>query len=253
MGSSDTWKNGQAYWPDLLASDQSVDDFDIYRIDYETGVLTGAPISKIRQSFAQAMDAARHMGNYKTIQFIAHSLGGNIVRDYLVYIKTGMGHGALNQFRQVFLLASPGEGSYLSQIPKIVMNHPQLRILTPLTNNDYLGLLNDTWGQLLGKRDRFSCPSISIKVAYEQLPVPPLGIIVTEESASSFTLSAKGYLDKKGFNRNHIDIVKPTGFNDPVYQWVKQGVLDCAAGHPNGPCPKWDSLTPFCRNPPMGL
>lgn len=249
MGSSETWKYGQTYWPALIASDKAVDDFDIYRIDYETGILTGASMYEVRGSLAGAMNAVPAMKSYETIQFIAHSLGGNIVRDHLVYLKTQWGHGALNQFRQMVLIGSPGEGSYLATITKLATNNPQLRILVPHNKNDYLGLLNDTWRAMILKRGRARCPTLSTMIAYEELPVPLMGIIVSKESATSSArdLSLLGHTNIRGFKRNHIDIVKPTGVDDPVYQWVKQGVVDCAEGHAGGPCPRVQELPAFCR------
>ena len=88
MGSQDTWKNRNSYWPDLIAQDSTTSTFDIYHVDYETGIVNGARISKIIQSLTQAMDHAQAMGQYKTIQFIAHSLGGIVVRDYLLGLSS---------------------------------------------------------------------------------------------------------------------------------------------------------------------
>jgi pimeloyl-ACP methyl ester carboxylesterase len=253
MGSSETWKNGHVYWPELLAADAAIEAFDIYRIDYETGLLDGAPISDIRRSLGRAMKASLGMRSYETIQFIAHSLGGIIVRDYLLYLKTGMGHGALNQFRQVFFIGSPAGGAYLAKIPRIMTNNPQLRILMPRRENDYLELLNEVWEMISKKRFEANCPSIFAQVAYEELPVQPLGIIVGRDSALALASATAEHtnIDVMGFARNHVDIVKPTGFNDPVYQWVKELILNCATGKIQyfAYCPKWDKLPPICQRP----
>lgn len=262
MGSKDTWKNQNSYWPKLIAEDSTTNAFDIYRIDYETGILSGARIYEIIRSLTEAMDHAEAMQQYKTIQFIAHSLGGIVVRNYLLGLKTYRGHWALDQFRQVILIGSPGEGSYLAKVASIVNHNPQLRVLRPLHENDYLELLNYNWDGIQDKR-WMRCPPIFVRVGYELLPVPGIGIVVTGQSAENSVHALRqshlhdtdGSLHEvlwqsKGFERNHINIVKPLDSNDPVYKWVNEAIVDCASGRSIYICGEEpQEPDPFCKKP----
>lgn len=251
MGSKDTWQDGSSYWPDLIASDPTAEVFDIYRVDYATGILTGKPISEIRQSLINAMGKPPAMKQYKTIQFIAHSLGGIIARDYLLQLKL-KGHWALNQFRQLILIGSPADGSYLSKVASIISRNPQLRILRPVRENDYLDLLNESWEVIMGKRGEGGCPSIFLQLAYEEEAVVGVGTVVSKESATALHRKLEGgpITAVKGFPRNHINIVKPRDTADPVYEWVNQSILSCVAGHHSGPCPNQEDIPIWCQRPP---
>ena len=250
MGSMDTWESRDSYWPDMIAHDSTTKTFDIYRVDYHTGILRGVRVSRIIESLFRAMDLAEAMGKYKTIHFIAHSLGGIVVRNYLLALKSFRGHWALNQFRQIILIGSPGGGSYLAAIASIIDNNPQLRILLPINRNDYLELLNDSWDGIVSKR-RGICPTILLTVAYEQSPIPGLGIVVTEESATGYLSHEYGTWRAKGFERNHFNIVKSRYPDDPVYKWVNQAITECALGDASGPCPIPKDLPPFCLKPSL--
>ena len=82
---SKSWKheNG-SYWPNLLDNEPDLDGLGIYVFTYITGVFLG------NYSIAEIVDALREqMRIDKVIQckrliFVCHSMGGIIVRKYLV-------------------------------------------------------------------------------------------------------------------------------------------------------------------------
>jgi hypothetical protein len=78
-----------------------------------------------------------------------------------------------------------------------------------------------------------------------QIPVNPFGIIVDKNSATPYS---NGTMK---FNKNHIDLVKPSDRSDPAYSWVKQGILGCLQN--SRECPSAHDTLPECGRLPEGL
>lgn len=249
FGSKETWINEKsgAYWPALVAEDPDYSLFDIFRIDYETHILATADslnMDTLREKFWEIMNSPL-MAKYKRIFFIAHSLGGNVVRDFLTQTHARYAHNGLNKYRLVVQLATPAKGSYLATIASLIPHiTPLQRVLLPAKRQDYLGLLNKTLNRYVQKRAENSCLSLRIYAAGEKLSlVPLLPVVVDQESAGvdAFHLEM--------FDRTHSTIAKPSDRkNDIIYKWVSNLQTQCLKGSKEGPCPPPDTPSnPGCN------
>jgi hypothetical protein len=158
---------------------------------------------------------------YPKVVFVAHSLGGDIARAYLIHVAGRYGHASLARFRLVYTFGTPLEGSPRAYFNKLSLN-PQTRVLLPLKINDFLQFTNLLMRDVDAKHKEY-CPSLRFLAGYETKPLPGVGIIVSKESA---TLDSN---ESKAFHENHIEMVKPANRTDPdsAYMWVKQGVKAC--------------------------
>ena len=235
FGARETWLNSDTsqYFPALIADDASMDDVDILRADYENYMLQAGPSMKdVLESFTRGMIKI-HQREYKTIQFVAHSLGGVVVRRYLLHVKARYGHKTLSLYRQAILLGTPLDGSYFSSIAQISSSNQLLRVITPINQNDFLQMLNASIDDLSKKHHQTFCPSLDFYAGFEK-KATFLDKIVSPESAAraigcSVSLSQRNQCIR-GFDKTHPALAKPSDKDDPVYRWVTSLVRDCADG-----------------------
>jgi len=225
FGSKETWSNGDtgAYWPQLIIDDTDLASFDVARIDYESALIGTAPsIEEIAKNFNEAirrLDPTR----YRTVQFVAHSLGGNLVKRFLLYIKHKYGHAILSHFRLVIFLGTPNDGSYLSSMAKFLSQNQQLRVLQPIKENDWLQLLNYSGEKVRDKHDETLCSSLKWYAAVENRKIGPT-LIVSRQSAKA------GMDETRTFEEDHISLAKPGSTASPVYLWTKKLFRNCSRG-----------------------
>ncbi len=247
LGSRETWQNSDTdhYWPKMLATDPDIGNkLEVFRVDYDSFLFSAGPaFVDVLKMLETKLDELFMQRKYPKAIPIGHSLGGNIARAYLMHIKAKYGHRALSTFRLIFTLGTPMEGSTLSAIARFATFNQQMRVLQPIRVNDFQQLLNATLVDIINKHHQVYCPRLNFYSGFEQEPVSALGIVVTEESATK-------YADlSKGFERNHINLVKPPNRDDPVYVWVKESMMACMSER--SPCD--DDLTPDCGRLPEGF
>jgi len=222
-GSKDTWSNQQAgtSWPALMMTDEEFNDYDIFRVDYHTHFWSGKPAStmEITEGLSELMKTSG-IDNYDEIFFICHSMGGNIVRQYLINVKLSEGHLPLQKYRKTFFLGTPVKGSSIAGVAKLVSSDPKLGELVPEDNNTYLESLNNSWTKVKRKRKVQGYPNLEIFAGYERKPMPVVGLIVDEGSASYLSTG------NKGFEKNHMELVKPGDHTDSVYEWVRELITE---------------------------
>lgn len=104
------WQHASgAYWPDIVANDPDMSDLGVYVFTYRSGFFSGS------YSLADAVDALKEhltldgISGSTGIVFVCHSMGGIVVRKYLVSRATDL--IARNAQIAIFLLASPSLGS----------------------------------------------------------------------------------------------------------------------------------------------
>jgi pimeloyl-ACP methyl ester carboxylesterase len=245
-GSRDTWYNEKThfFWPQQLATDVDVSNgIDVYRVDYDSYLFgPSPPFVDILTALEGKLDSLFELHQYPKAVIVAHSLGGNVARAYLLHVKARFGHRALSSFRMIYTFGTPMEGSSLAAVARLASSNPQIRVLQPIKVNDFLQLLNLTLEDVVNKHHDVYCPPLIFFAGYEQRPVPGIWIIVSQRSA---TLHANVI---KAFDKNHIDMVKPGDRRDPAYQWVKDGIVTCLKD--SATCPSF--MTPDCGNLPEG-
>jgi pimeloyl-ACP methyl ester carboxylesterase len=198
---NDTWFNQGTSFPALLASDPEFhNQADVFLFEYFTPKFSSAAtISGLAGQLRGSLEDNRVFEDHKSVVFLSHSMGGLVVRQYLLtkhdFSKTVM----------LYFYATPTNGSELTTAAQEISSNPQLRGMLPLEGNDLLQSIQDGWLQWdEAKRVPSYC-------AYETLQT--YGVWVVPQSSA--TALCNQALDP--MSANHIDIVKPPDRRDPRY------------------------------------
>lgn len=145
-------QNG-TYWPDLLSRHEALGDVGVYEFTYHSDFFSGSyNLSNIVDALKECL-RLDGVNRARKIVFVAHSMGGIVVRRYVVQrcdelVERGTELG-------LFLIASPSLGSsyanWLKPIAKF-MGHTQGQALAFCQNNAWLNDLNNDFRNVLARR-----------------------------------------------------------------------------------------------------
>ncbi|WP_407149248.1 esterase/lipase family protein [Bradyrhizobium sp. ORS 86] len=194
-----TWSSAKAYWPQLVADDPAFGTADVYVYEYPSRFFNvGLSVDEMSEDMRIRFDADG-VSSHRNLVFLAHSMGGLIVRSYLLKNRGIAGHTKL-----LYLLATPSLGSELASWAALASDNPQLANMKRLQSNDFLSNLNRRW---LAANMPFPT-----RCAYEKRPIAKR-VVVDEASASHL---CSGPLDP--IDADHIEIAKPEDRGAAQYQ-----------------------------------
>lgn len=152
LSSGDTcWQheNGTC-WPELLTIEPGLEDWGIYIYTYETNIFSGTySLNDVIDDLKERFFTLDKIANSRRIIFVCHSMGGIVVRKFLVehvndLLDRGIEVG-------LFLVASPSLGSsyanWLAPLAK-VMGHSQADVLRFAQKNSWLNGLDKEFQNL---------------------------------------------------------------------------------------------------------
>ena len=204
---------------------------DVYTLEYQTALISwahghSASFDEIAESMVDALKPLR-VKQYRSIGFIAHSLGGNFVTTYLTEVTLLRNHPARSQHGYMVTLATPVMGAqiadHISLLKKALgMQDDLLRSLQD--NNLYLRMLNKFRDDTVKKGDLYLCRPVHLYAAYEEKYVGP--VLVVKKDSAGDPIADVANSPIVGFPVNHLDIAKPAGPYDPIYKWALARISD---------------------------
>lgn len=212
-----TWFNEQSrfYFPEAIAGD--LGDSYVVSFGYHTILSSGPNISRIAQSLSGLIKKLRETNKYRTLRFVAHSMGGIIAREYILHFHEDQNPGL--DVTHLLCLATPNNGALLAELGSWISASEQILELRAVdSDNKYLYALNEEWNNKFKAADHDGF--ILLAAGYEKLAKPIIGTVVPLTSSIVY---ADRYI---GFDRDHSNIVKPVDGNDPVYVWAKARLLE---------------------------
>jgi tetratricopeptide (TPR) repeat protein len=194
-----------------LARDEKFNNVDVLSFGYESECGPSANIREIANHLHSSLEAALEKP-YQSIAFVAHSMGGLVVREFI------LSHwNKLNvPIDSVVMLSTPNLGNSIANLAKYFCSSDALGDLRS-GKNSYLDALNDRWREKF--KQQGSSEPFHFSAGYELVPILLTGIIVEKDSAVAFSQQILS------FKKDHSTIAKPLGISDPVYIWVKQRLL----------------------------
>ncbi|CAN7501274.1 alpha/beta fold hydrolase [Bradyrhizobium sp. LjRoot220] len=196
-----TWKNSNgAYWPELLKGDATFDASDIYVYDYPSQFRGGNfSIDQITDNARLVFDSD-DIPSHAEIMFVTHSMGGLVVRAYLLKYRAV---AAKTKF--ITFLSTPTTGSDLVGLAGLFSTNPSLFDMKPMdaASTSYLATLQSNW-LAAGLRIPSFC-------AYETQPT----FVKMVVNISSATNLCTERLDP--VIADHISIAKPSNRSDTSY------------------------------------
>ena len=198
-----TWTDdasGKTFFDFLQSAPGMAGKFDIYAFGFTSNMFKDGSLD-IREASNKLEDFLTYnkVWDYRTVVFVAHSMGGLIVlKEMINYPKHR------EQTPLVMLYATPSEGSQITSIAKYVVNNPAISEMLNADGNVFLQELSDSWG-LIADEDK---PTVIC--AYEKSPVYGQ-MIVPWSSATRFCKGVPSAIE----GATHITIVKPDRQDHP--------------------------------------
>lgn len=170
--------------------------------------------------------------------FVAHSLGGLVCKRALLRAQNNTEDHVKKIFacaRGILFLGTPHQGSWMARCAKIPVkaisfvksaNVSMLAILQ--SDNDHLKTIYDEFLILLRVREQDN-KKIEVTCFYEELPLPGIGIVVPEESATF------GGYPSLSITANHRDMARFSSDEDSGFVRVSQELSRWGEGIRNSP------------------
>lgn len=128
----------EAYWPLLVADDRRFDGSNIYTAEYRTRMWERGP--DVEQTVQQLHWRLQPiLARHEQVVFVCHSLGGIVVREYLLQFVVPR-----EKVPMIYFFGTPSQGAELAAWAKLVSPNAQLRQLAG-GNRSYLDKLGDRW------------------------------------------------------------------------------------------------------------
>jgi hypothetical protein len=212
-------------WPEQVPSVIAGSPVDVFRVEYQTALLSWAradiaSLDQVVEAIHPELARLRARG-YSSVNFIAHSLGGNVVKAYLHSVKSEEGHVERSRHAFVLTLGTPVNGAAIANVGLLLkdflgMQDPLLSSLQ--RDNTFLRMMS-LWGrQEDAKSTKFRCRQVSLYAGIESKPMGPVqivDIISAERALPDFARS-------KVFPLNHSEIAKPDSASSELYRWFME-------------------------------
>jgi tetratricopeptide (TPR) repeat protein/pimeloyl-ACP methyl ester carboxylesterase len=216
--SVETWtrKNGAGafFWPQGLFEDSSFRDVDVLSFGYESPCDAPLEIPKIARELRKTLNELLTKNRYESISFVAHSLGGGVVREFILSEHHRLDR--MTPLENVILLATPHSGGRLLNF--VSYHCPNALRGDPLGLRTFLVTLNDRWKKRFGTGNVSEAGDFS--AGFEMVPILSIGKIVDKNSATQFSQTTQGFM------KNHPQMARPQGRSDPLYLWVRDQLLE---------------------------
>jgi len=212
-----TWtrENGEGgfYWPQGLFEDSSLKGVDVLSFGYASHCDAPLEIPKIARQLRKTVNELLEKNRYESISFVAHSLGGGVVREFILSEHHHLDH--MTPLRNIILLATPNSGGRLLNF---VSHHcPNSVRGDPLGLRKFLVTLNDRWEKRFGPKSMGETGEYA--AGFEMVPIMTIGKIVEKDSAVAHSQTAQGFM------KSHPQMARPWGRGDPLYLWVRRQLL----------------------------
>lgn len=231
-GGTDTFKNSQTefFWPKEIPSIIANRRIDVFVATYQTEMINWATskdptFDAVTNKFFEAMAPLRER-KYRSIGFIAHSLGGNVVATYVHRMKSAHGHIARARHAYIVTLGTPISGAHVANVASIlksILNMDDELLASLKKENLFLEMLGRFRTDDNTKALSFLCRPVHLYAAYETKTVAGVKIVQPEDATGKFNQLFSEI--PSPLIANHSTIAKPSDTKDPVYLWVDK-ILD---------------------------
>ena len=224
-GGGDTWNyNENISFPKLIENDEDLTGFDISYFEYFTNftskfkvakglfrklfgstskIQINLPVDELSELLVTELDV--NLSKYKSITFIAHSMGGLVAKSCILKM---IKYGRDQNLKGFISLAVPHAGSELASYSSMISSSAQIKDLSVFSNET--DSLNREW---------LACNQTpSSKFIYGTNDV-----IVNKKSALPIQILAK---DSVAVHEDHETICKPSSSDNNVYKLVKRFILE---------------------------
>jgi len=211
FGGADTWVKGKNdSLPALLAFDPRFGtSLDVMVYQYDSPMLADAGrIPDVSEGLSEYLEKEGVWNKYKGIVFIGHSMGGLVIRQFLI-----AHHSLASKVRLIYLYATPTNGSEVAAVASKLSKNKQLDGMLPIEGDTYIDSVSINW------TNTPELQSIPTYCSYEGYDTYGIRIVSQSSASALCTKSIQQLAD-------HIDIVKPTSRDDPRYYVMQNRLIN---------------------------
>ena len=210
--SSWTSSNG-TYWPMLMRSDPVFEDVDVYVYEYPTHLFGNClPVTDLANNLRLHLKNDRVFEDHEQVIFLAHSMGGLVVRQFL--LRNRDSRDLIDKVPLALFFATPTGGSWKANVGNILPTCQQVEDLRTLDVNSYLKSQQSDWLSS-GLQERL--------VSYCAFETKNSGGSPTVDRSSATLLCSR---DPEALPTDHSDAVKPESVNDLPHIMVRNAIRD---------------------------
>ncbi len=206
-----SWTNQKTgtYWPAVLKNDPTFEGFDIYVYQYPTNpVGTCMSVTDLANDLRLRLLNDGVLEHHHQIVFVAHSLGGLIVRTFLVRNRESLAQ----KVPMIFLYGTPSAGAEKANIASLFTQCSQVDDLRTIDANSFLQNQSSDWLSA-GLQERV--------VSYCAFEILPSQSSATVGRASATYLCSK---DPQAIYADHSDVAKPACANDTPHVYLRTAI-----------------------------
>jgi pimeloyl-ACP methyl ester carboxylesterase len=230
-----------------LPGGRTMDDIDLFTVSYTDASRGSMSVTDIGEQLANDAEFLKILDEYNNVLFVAHSMGGIVIRRAIVRLELSRQRARLNRIIGVALLGSPSEGAPLADqvtetgcwLPELIRSlfssrkfcwgqfaaqywgagWYQISDLRTLDgHNHLLEALQTDWGRVV--QNRLGTP-FHIGCAHETVAQ-----ILDQSIVERLYTSTPGCLQNDPINATHTELIKPTGPRDDNHKWLRQTIID---------------------------
>ena len=242
-----------------LGGDRTGSSFDIYSLDYTDAFESDIGIDEIAKQIRDRSDFKRLFRDYNHLWFVAHSMGGIVLKRALVQMRTAQENRLLDRIRGVSLLSVPSLGAavadvfrrgckrakWLVEIVARIVAQPgagcsSMRDLGLVElGNVFLRQLENDWRELFSARTKSAYPFV-VACAYEsQAQAGGLSVVSQLYSTTACTGTALAV------NATHTGVVKPKDQGADVHDWLMRNIGSALGALDDAAVVEWPGTLPL--------
>jgi pimeloyl-ACP methyl ester carboxylesterase len=200
-----TWKHPEAGepWPAMLAGDDTFRGASIFVYQYASPWFRKA--LSIHELGVEMRTVLRDRGvlDHQELVFVAHSMGGLVVKAFLLTFRD-----YVQRTKFVYFFGVPSKGTELTRVARYLSENPQSREVVSVEAGSYLERQLIDWRTLHARAPRFP-----VYCAYETVPAPMYGAIVVD-----FSSAIEGCFEPpEAIVADHREMVKPKSRDTTAY------------------------------------
>ena len=209
-------------WPEQVPRTIANSPIDVYCLEYNTALLTWAKediasIDQVIEAIYPPLSNLRARG-YSSTNFVAHSLGGNVVKAYLHSVKSEEGHIERARHGFVLTLGTPVNGASIANVGLLLKRLLGTRdpLLSSLQrDNTFLRMMNLWARQEDAKATKFRCRPVRLYAGIETKALGPIQVVDVASAQSALP----NFAVSRTFPFNHSEIAKPRSKSDEPFLW----------------------------------
>jgi pimeloyl-ACP methyl ester carboxylesterase len=210
--SSWTSING-TYWPMLMKSDPAFEDVEVYVYEYPTHLFGNClPVTDLANNLRLHLKNDRVFEDHEQVIFLAHSMGGLVVRQFL--LRNRDSRDFIDKVPLALFFATPTGGSWRANVGNVLSTCQQVEDLRTIDVNSYLKSQQSDWLSS-GLQERV--------ISYCAFETKNFGGLPTVDRSSATSLCSR---DPEALPTDHSDAVKPESVSDLPHIIVRNAMRD---------------------------